>query len=229
MNKQPVLACSGVSKSFREGDRLLTILDGVDFTLYAGERVAIVGNSGSGKTTLLQLLGGLDSPSAGHIALMGQSLEVMTSKQLGEIRNQYLGFIYQFHHLLPEFTALENVSMPLLMRKNTRVNEVIIQAEEILHKVGLAARMHHKPAELSGGERQRVAIARALVTKPACILADEPTGNLDAKTAHEIYQCMLDLNLAQGSAFIIVTHDPHIAQRVDRVLTIENGLLNSRQ
>ena len=225
MNDAVILNCEGVVKQFKEGANTLEVLSGVNFSLRAGERVAIVGNSGSGKSTLLQLLGGLDKPTAGSIQLLGKSLHTLTSQQRGQLRNQYLGFVYQFHHLLPEFTALENVAMPLLIQKIS-VREAQTRAEQLLQKVGLAARLHHKPAELSGGERQRVAVARALVTQPACVLADEPTGNLDAKNAQEVYQCLLDLNLNQGSAFVIVTHDITIAQRVDRVLMMENGILH---
>lgn len=224
MNNEVILSCSAVTKQFKEGANQLEVLRGINFSLTAGERVAIVGNSGSGKTTLLQLLGGLDIPTAGEIQLMGQSLGEMTQQQRGKLRNQSLGFVYQFHHLLPEFTALENVAMPLLIRE-TSVAEAAGRAEKMLEKVGLSARIHHKPAELSGGERQRVAVARALVVQPACVLADEPTGNLDAHNADEIYRCLLDLNINQGSAFIIVTHDMKIAERVDRVLTMENGFL----
>ena len=225
MNDAVILNCEGVVKQFKEGANTLEVLSGVNFSLRAGERVAIVGHSGSGKSTLLQLLGGLDKPTAGTIQLLGKPLHTLTSQQRGQLRNQHLGFVYQFHHLLPEFTALENVAMPLLIQKIS-VREAQIRAEQLLQKVGLAARLHHKPAELSGGERQRVAVARALVTQPACVLADEPTGNLDAKNAQEVYQCLLDLNLNQGSAFVIVTHDITIAQRVDRVLMMENGILH---
>ena len=226
MNNDIVLSCNQVTKQFKEGSSQLEVLRGINFSLRAGERVAIVGNSGSGKTTLLQLLGGLDIPTAGDIQLMGQSMHKLTQQQRGQLRNRYLGFVYQFHHLLPEFTALENVAMPLLIRK-TSVAEARTQAEQILQKVGLAARIHHKPAELSGGERQRVAVARALVTQPACILADEPTGNLDAHNAQEVYRCLLELTQNNHSAFVIVTHDMQIAQRVDRVLTMEDGILSA--
>ncbi len=225
MNNTAILACQQLTKIFHQGPAEIKVLNGVNFTVNAGERVAIIGNSGSGKTTLLQLLGGLDVSSSGQIQVMGQVLSTMNEQQRGVLRNQHLGFIYQFHHLLPEFTALENVAMPLLIRATVSVQQAQFRAEAVLKQVGLAARRHHKPAELSGGERQRVAVARALVTQPVCILADEPTGNLDGKTADEIYQCMLELSLTQGTALVIVTHDPKIAQRVERVYRMDNGVL----
>jgi lipoprotein-releasing system ATP-binding protein len=219
-----VLACADLVKRFDEGERTLTILDCVNFQLMRGERVAIVGHSGSGKTTLLQLLGGLDSPSEGTVRVMGQSLCQLSDAERGHMRNQQIGFIYQFHHLLPEFTALENVAMPLLIGKMSS-RQAKKEAMDMLLKVGLGDRSAHKPGELSGGERQRVAIARAMVTRPACILADEPTGNLDVNTARQIQCLMIELNERLETSFLIVTHDLGLAERVDRVLQMEDGKL----
>jgi len=219
-----VLACENLSKTFTEVREPVTVLHDINLSVAAGARIAVIGASGSGKSTLLHLLGGLDTPTTGSIRIGGQDMPGLSNAARGKLRNEKLGFIYQFHHLLPEFTTVENVAMPLLIRRG-KSRPALNAARELLEKVGLGDRLDHKPTELSGGERQRAAVARALVTRPACILADEPTGNLDHRTAASVFDMMLELNESLNTSLVMVTHDRQLAQRMDQVWTLSAGAL----
>ena len=224
MNDDVVLRAEGLAKTYAEGSLRTPVFDGLDFEVHAGETVAILGASGAGKSTLLHLLGGLDTPTAGEVFVTGQRMSALSDAARGRLRNRALGFVYQFHHLLPEFTALENVMMPVLLG-GAPMPEAIARARELLESVGLGHRLEHKPGELSGGERQRTAVARALVNKPACVMGDEPTGNLDEKTAANVFGQMLELNRAHRTSLVMVTHDRSLARKLDRVLELHEGKL----
>ena len=224
---EQILSCVGLYKSFAEGDLKVDVLRGVNIQVSRGESIAIMGTSGSGKSTLLHLLGGLDLPNKGEISIVGKNTLNLTDTERGKLRNESLGFIYQFHHLLPEFTALENVAMPLLISDIREAYTAARSAKELLEKVGLGDRLQHKPGELSGGERQRAAIARAMVTKPECILADEPTGNLDEKTADQVFNLMLELKKDFGTSFIMATHNQSLAEKMDKTYQLHDGLLEA--
>ena len=226
MNDLPLLQCKHLCKNFYDGAHVIHVLNSIDFTINRGERIAIIGPSGSGKSTFLHLLSGLDKPTSGEVLLESHNWQLLSEKQRCQLRNQELGFIYQFHHLLPEFTALENVAMPLLLA-GMPLHNAITYAETILSDVGLAERMQHKPAQLSGGERQRVAIARALVRKPSCVIADEPTGNLDQATARKSFDLMLQLNMSSNTALVVVTHDQNLAACMDKVYSLKDGYLEA--
>jgi lipoprotein-releasing system ATP-binding protein len=219
-----VIHCEALGKTYSEGTLYTPVFDGLELTVHAGETVAILGASGAGKSTLLHLLGGLDTPTAGEVYVAGQKMSTLSDAARGKLRNRALGFVYQFHHLLPEFTALENVMLPVLLN-GTSVADASKRAQTLLESVGLGHRLEHKPGELSGGERQRAAVARALVNAPACVLGDEPTGNLDEKTAAKVFAQMLDLNHAQRTSLVLVTHDRRLARRLDRVLELHEGKL----
>ena len=224
MSESGILQCRQLTKRYQQGDLDVDVLKGVDLTINVGERVAIMGASGSGKSTLLHLLGGLEKSTQGCVILAGENLNTISASKLSKLRNSSLGFIYQFHHLLGEFTILENVAMPVLISGRS-IKHARKEAIDLLNRVGLGHRLEHKPGELSGGERQRAAVARALINRPKCVLADEPTGNLDSKTAEQIYQLMLELNQELQVSFLVVTHDHELAERMDRVLHMEDGLI----